>query len=187
MGNRGCLHDQNGNIVRRYTTKSWVICTIDPIFGVRKLMQPGNYTELFFLDEATALAAGHRPCAQCRREAFRRYQVAWVIAFKLDKDARVWVKDIDAALHGERTSQQAMALPGGEVPDGAIVRRPGRPDPLLVWRGELRPWHFAGYDASIGSPAVEASLEVITPLSNLAVLRAGYRPGIHRTADASID
>lgn len=78
MGNRGCLHDEHRNLGRRrWTTKSWVTCLLS--FGGRRreLMRPGYYTELFFLDEATALAAGHRPCAECRREAFRRFVDGW--------------------------------------------------------------------------------------------------------------
>jgi hypothetical protein len=78
MGNRGCLHDDNRALSRRrWTTRAWVTCLLSFKGRRRQLMRPGHYTELFFLDEATALAAGHRPCAECRREAFRRFVDGW--------------------------------------------------------------------------------------------------------------
>ena len=78
MGNRGCLHDQHRALSgRRWTTRAWVTCLLSFKGRRRQLMRPGHYTELFFLDEATALSAGHRPCAECRREAFRRFVDGW--------------------------------------------------------------------------------------------------------------
>ena len=88
MGNRGCLHDDGGNIVRQSARDAWVTCLLSFKERQRQIMQPGHYTELFFLDEATALAAGHRPCSECRRERYVAYQEAWARVFGLKKRPR---------------------------------------------------------------------------------------------------
>ena len=97
-GNRGCLHDSSGRIRRRYQVRRWIACRLD-FRGRRRapLVQPGRYTELFFLDEATALAAGHRPCAECRREDYRRFAGWW-----RERHGDVGADAIDLRLHAER-------------------------------------------------------------------------------------
>ena len=77
MGNRGVLHDDESRIRRKWHGKRWIVCVLEFRGRKRKVMTPGRYTELFFLDEATALAAGHRPCAECRRERFNAFRCAW--------------------------------------------------------------------------------------------------------------
>src|SRR5262249_30593666 len=95
MGNRGVLHDAGGRIKRAWQLKRWIVCVLQFRGRKRTVRSPGRYTELFFLDEATALAAGHRPCAECRRERFNAFRKAWRSAFTA-------ADEIDQQLHGER-------------------------------------------------------------------------------------
>jgi hypothetical protein len=156
-GNRGCLHDNEGRIRRRWATKRWIACRLE-FRGWHRgpLMQPGKFTELFFLDEATAFAAGHRPCALCRRDDYRRF-TAMLEARGADA--------IDAQLHEERLAEPRP----GEIADGAFVLEDG--EPWLVLRGELRRWTPAGYTDRRPLPA---KLRVITPPSLVEVLRHGW-------------
>src|SRR5205814_2218255 len=132
-GNRGCLHDSDGRIRRRWATRRWIACRLE-FRGWRRhpLLQAGKFTELFFLDEATAFAAGHRPCALCRREDYNRF-LALAGARGAD--------EIDARLHEERTGPRRPA--GEDLPDGAFVLLDDVP--WLVAGGRLRRWTPAGY------------------------------------------
>src|SRR4029079_7501747 len=105
MGNRGILHDDAGRIVRHARNRAWLICVLSFRGRRRQLMRPGTYTELFFLDEATALAAGHRPCAECRREDYRRFVEYWSIATARNESGPR-ATEIDLRLHSERVSRQ---------------------------------------------------------------------------------
>jgi hypothetical protein len=161
-GNRGCLHDEQGRIRRRFAGKRWIACRLE-FRGRRRapLMQAGRYTELFFLDDATALAAGHRPCAECRREDYRRLEVVL---------GRVGADAIDARLHAERLGPR-VRRPLAGLPDGAFVLHEGQP--WLVLGDALRRWTPAGYaDARRGA----GELEVITPPSLVELLGAGWSP-----------
>ena len=168
-GNRGCLHDDQGRIRRRWATKHWIACRLEFRGWHREpLMQPGKFTELFFLDEATAFAAGHRPCALCRRADYRRF-IAMLDAPGADA--------IDAQLHAER-----LAGPWEGTPlDGAFVLNDD--EPWLVLRGELRRWTPEGY-ADRRSLPVRARM--ITPPSFVEVLRGGWEgaavPLLHPSA-----
>src|SRR3989454_9249767 len=128
-GNRGCLHDEAGRIRRRYNGKRWIACRLQFRGWHREpLMQPGRFTELFFLDEATAFAAGHRPCALCRREDYDRFAAIWRRLHPGPHDAHT----IDAVLHEERLTpgtrtQRHHAVQLGELPDGAFVMRDDAP------------------------------------------------------------
>jgi hypothetical protein len=160
-GNRGCLHDAEGRIRRRWATKRWIACRLE-FRGWHRgpLMQPGRFTELFFLDEATAFAAGHRPCALCRREDYRRFAAMF--------EAR-GADAIDAQLHEER-----LAGPWeGEAVDGAFVLEEG--EPWLVLGGELLRWTPAGYTDRRRLPARP---RVITPPSLVDVLRRGWEGAV---------
>jgi hypothetical protein len=163
-GNRGCLHDDAGRIRRRYATKRWIACRLE-FRGWHRgpLMQPGKFTELFFLDEATAFAAGHRPCALCRREDYLRF-LEFVGARGAD--------EVDARLHAERLGGHATAA-FDELPDGAFVLLDG--EPWLVLGDDLREWTPAGYAERIPRPVGERA-RVVTPPSLLGVLRAGWQP-----------
>jgi hypothetical protein len=170
-GNRGCLHDEHGRIRRRYAGKRWIACRLEFRGWHRSpLMQPGRFTELFFLDEATAFAAGHRPCALCRRRDYDRFGSIWARLHS----GRAGADPIDARLHGERLAPRRTAR-HGELPDGAFVLRDG--EPWLVLGEELLRWTPAGYTDRRSRP-VREGVTVITPPSLLAVLRSGWRPAV---------
>jgi hypothetical protein len=172
-GNRGCLHDADGQVRRRYQVRRWIACRLE-FRGRRRspLMQPGRFTELFLLDEATALAAGHRPCAECRREDYDRFTTLWR---HLHGDAGA--DAIDARLHGERIDPETRRhrlhpAAADELPDGAFVLHDG--SPKLVLGDELLTWAPGGYVAR--EPRPRGSATLITPPALVAVLRSGWRP-----------
>jgi hypothetical protein len=172
-GNRGCLHDADGRIRRRYAGRRWIACRLQ-FRGWRRapLLQPGRFTELFFLDEATAFAAGHRPCALCRRADYDRFRTLWSERHPGESGADA----IDGRLHAERLADGGRAqrhhdAPLDDLPDGAFVLRDG--EPWLVRRDSLRRWSPGGYGERIARPAGERAV-LITPPSVVAVLRAGF-------------
>src|SRR5215475_13897292 len=166
-GNRGCLHDDRGEIRRRFATRRWIACRLEFKGWRRKaLLQPGKFTELFFLDEATAFAAGHRPCALCRRDDYNRF---------LDLVGASGADEIDERLHRERLAGSGRRLrPAAldELPDGAFVLHDG--EPWLVLGTYLLRWTPSGYTTRITRS--DRRVETITPASLLAVLRAGWEP-----------
>jgi hypothetical protein len=184
-GNRGCLHDAHGQIRRRYAGRRWIACRLRFRGWHRApLMQPGRFTELFFLDEATAFAAGHRPCALCRRADYDRFGAIWRELHPGDATAGA----IDGRLHGERVDprtrgQRRRAAPLDTLPDGAFVIRAGAPH--LILGNELLRWTAGGYAAKSEPRPPSAPAELITPPSLVAVLHAGWRPSVpllHRSA-----
>jgi hypothetical protein len=174
-GNRGCLHDANRRIRRRYNGKRWIACRLRfRGWQRRPLMQPGRFTELFFLDEATALAAGHRPCALCRREDYERFVAAW----RELHPGQTGADAIDARLHSERVTPDTHAhlcrdASLDELPDGAFVLREGTP--WLVLGADLLSWTAAGYVARRPRPARQQAL-LVTPPSLVTILRGGWQP-----------
>lgn len=183
MGNRGCLHDNNGLVVKERTSlKRWIACTLEPIFGKRKLMQPDSYTELFFLDEPTALAAGHRPCAQCRPDAYKLFTTAWLKAGLSDV---ALAANIDKALDAERRNTEKPLVSPASLPSGAMVRHCGDGSFYLVYGGQLFPWSFSGYGAPMPMPAAAGKYELMTPPSAVKVLEAGYPLEVHGSAKGS--
>ena len=187
-GNRGCLHDDGGRIRRRYNGKRWIACRLRfKGWHRHPLLQPGRFTELFFLDEATAMAAGHRPCALCRREDYVRFRELWRERHPGPHGA----DDIDARLHSERVDSATRAQRQHDarledLPDGAFVLRDGAP--WLVRGPRLLRWTPAGYDAQV-SRQVDERVRLLTPPSLVAVLRAGWDgaavPLFHPSADSS--
>jgi hypothetical protein len=183
FGNRGCLHDDERRIRRRFNGRRWIACRLE-FRGRRRgaLMQPGRYTELFFLDEATAFAAGHRPCAECRREDYERFVVAWQRLHPAQGRADA----IDTQLHGEREPRRTHAAQFDSLPDGAFVLEDG--EPHVVLRAELMRWSAGGYDRRLPRPNGREAA-VITPPSLVAILRAGWHsslPLIHPSATTSV-
>ena len=164
-GNRGCLHDASGHIVRRFQVKRWIACRLE-FKGRRRVrkLQPGRFTELFFLDEATAFAAGHRPCAECRRADYNRFR-------ELVGETRA--DPIDERLHAERLSPYRVGAVE-ELPDGAFVLVDGRP--WLVYGAELLRWSPAGYAERRRRPSGAA--QIVTPPLLVSVLRAGWSGGV---------
>jgi hypothetical protein len=183
MGNRGCLHRPDRTLgVSRWRSKMWIACVLDWRGRRRDPMPPGRWTALFFLDEATALAAGHRPCGYCRRGDYLAYAEAWRRANGLARRPRAG--EMDARLHAERVEprtrrNRTRPAAAGELPDGVMVRRDGSPG--LLTGGRFLAWSFAGYGDPVAL-APDAAVELLTPPASVAVVAAGYRPMIHPTA-----
>jgi hypothetical protein len=184
MGNRGILHNADKHVIAAWRSRRWITCVLDFKGRRREVFAPRRYSELFFLDEATSLAAGHRPCAECRRTRFKEFCAAWaagnadhVVSQPLSADA------IDRVLHSERVR------PGGgkktyravlsTLPAGSIAEHEGVA--YLIWAGRLRPWSFAGYGPAVRVlPAAEVT--VLTPQSIVQAIRAGFAPQVHESA-----
>lgn len=182
MGNRGCLHDERGAIRRAFVGQRWIACLLDFRGRKRAVMTPGRYTELFFLDEATSLAAGHRPCAECRREDYNCFRRAWVAAGLSSQGALPSAGEIDTHLHAERldptgdkTTHPARLA---DLPDGVFVVAADNNQPLLFRNGLLWPWTPGGYTRAV-APAKDAAIRLLTPPALVAALAAGYAPGYH--------
>jgi hypothetical protein len=173
FGNRGCLHDAEGRLRRRYASRAWIACRLEFKDRRRALMQPGRYTELFFLDDATALAAGHRPCAECRRDDYRRFIELWPGSPSQRPSAAI----VNARLHAERLTdartQRHHTRPLDELPDGAFVLRDDAP--WLVCDQKLVRWAPAGYSEAVDRAAGGQAV-VMTPSSTVEVLQRGWRP-----------
>jgi hypothetical protein len=175
-GNRGVLHDDCKRIVRQFAVKRWIACRLE-YKGIRRaIMTPHRWTELFFLDEATAFAAGHRPCAECRREDYKRFRSLWESRF----GAVSSVDEIDAILHDQRLQTGRKPVWRARVEslhDGTYVQM--NDAAYVLWNGELARWSDSGYRERLQLPAIE--LDVLTPRSIVELFRAGYRPAIHPT------
>jgi len=187
LGNRGCLHGQGRSLgVSRWRSKLWICCVLEWKGVRRDPMPPGRWTALFFLDEATALAAGHRPCGYCRRGDYLAFATAWQEARFLP--ARPHAVEMDAQLHYERVDrsrrQRTHMRAAGELPDGVMVLHGS--DPALLVGGRPRVWSFDGYGVPQLPPAragpADAMCEVLTPPSIVAAIAAGYRPMVHPSA-----
>jgi hypothetical protein len=180
-GNRGIIHDVQTRTLlkRRWTSRTWLICALRWRGIRRSVMGTRSWTELFFLDEATALAAGHRPCFVCRRAAAQAFRMGFPIE---GRAAMPKARGIDTALHAERLDGKRKRLhvlrsPAADLPDGAMILQDGVAHVIL--EGLARPWALGGYGAPV-APLDFAQL--ITPPSTVAALRAGYRPQIHASA-----
>ena len=179
-GNRGIIHDPACRTLlgRRWTSRAWLICRCDFKGRRRTVMGPGGWTELFFLDEATALAAGHRPCFECRRAEADAFRAAWARA---RGEAPPRAAGMDRVLHGERLDGRRKRLaplsaPVRQLPDGAMVAAGA--DAWLVLGGRTLRWSPGGYTAAEAPPAAL----LLTPPSTLGALAAGYRPVLHPSA-----
>lgn len=173
MGNRGILHDDAQRLGHaRWRHKAWVTCVLSFKGRRRSLMQPNHYTELFFHDEAVALAAGHRPCGECRRADYNRFRDA--------AEIKGPIKDFDAMLHADRAmprryTQRRQHAALETLPDGVFVMaEDGRP--ALVWGDALLPFEPGGYRSPLKRS--KGIVTVLTPPALTTVLRAGYRPSI---------
>ena len=185
MGNRGGrIHTPDKVLTRRrWASQAWIICVTEFRGRHRQLMQPNSYTELFFLDEATALAAGHRPCFECRRADAMAYACAWAEAYAFTDRPRA--HEMDAVLHRERLnpdkSQKTYEADLDGLPDGVVVRFDDRPH--LVLGNRLLPWSFGGYGPTVQRPTGQC-VTVLTPAPTVAALGAGYAAALHSSAGA---
>jgi len=178
MGNRGRLHDANRRIVRYAQGRRWIACLTSFRGRRRAVMSPSSYTELFFLDEAVALAAGHRPCAECRHEDYARFRAAWARVLPGGTTA----EDMDRRLHADRLAGSRARRTYREwtdsLPDGAYVEIDG--SPWLIREGSALAWSPAGYAERRALPRHPAT--VITPRCVVEIIRAGYCPAVHPSA-----
>lgn len=182
MGNRGgMLHRTDKTLgIKRWVSKSWIACRTSFKGRWREVMGPDGYTELFFLDEATAFAAGHRPCYECRRQDAVWFAELWAEA--LTGGARAKASEIDTVLHEERmTSDGEKATfksTVADLPTGVMVLHDGAPH--LVFGTQLMVWSPGGYVRAL-NVAGELQVDVLTPRSIVEVIRAGYDPDIHES------
>lgn len=180
-GNRGIIHDPATKrlLNKRWTTKAWITCRRD-YKSIRRVVMAGrSWTELFFLDEATALAAGHRPCFLCRRAEAKTFRAAWAKGHGGPPPA---APGMDAMLHRERLPCGAgrahvLAVPLADLPDGAMVAARG--GAFVIAAGRPLLWSADGYHPAGAMPRV---CRLITPPSTLVALQAGYRPTLHPSA-----
>ncbi|KQW19120.1 hypothetical protein ASC80_16910 [Afipia sp. Root123D2] len=179
-GNRGIIHDPATRtlLTKRWTTKAWIVCTCEYKGRRRKVMGGRSWTELFFLDEATALAAGHRPCFFCRYKDATAFRDAWARGNGIDPPNASAMDDV---LHGERLAHRVKQLhplprPIDDLPDGAIIADGGRA--YLIAGGRAHRWTPDGYRIA----EVPTAPMLVTPPSTLNAIAAGYRPVLHPTA-----
>jgi hypothetical protein len=184
MGNRGILRDEAPRIVRSWQVKRWIACRTEFRGRWRPVMQPHTWTELFFLDEATAFAAGHRPCGECRYADYQRFTAAWAAW----SGERMGAEQMDAILHADRLEgrgahqrKRTYREEIGALPDGAFICLNGAA--WLRWRGRLLAWSPAGYHTCQPLPTT-GLVEVLTPRVLVAVLCHGYQPMVHPSANA---
>jgi hypothetical protein len=187
MGNRGVLHDDAGRIVRSYQVRRWIACRTAFRGRHRPLLQPHSWTELFFLDEATAFAAGHRPCAECRHADYQRFKAAWTVGVGAPNGA----DEMDAVVHADRLEGRGVSQRKrtywewlASLPDGAFIRLDG--SAWLLWGGQLLEWSAGGYRMRRSLRPAPTRVEVLTPRSLVAVLRVGYSLQLHVSAHEAV-
>lgn len=177
MGNRGDIHQADGTISNReWRGQRWITCTLITAGPKVIFDTPGHYTPLFFLDEAVAFAAGHRPCAHCRRSAFKLFTEIW--AYTQNKDYNAKVDEIDAVLSDARIKnglQRTFFAAPDQLPEGVFIVQSDAPNtPLLLQSGSAFPWSECGY----GKPAKlnnTSIARVLTPKPLVQMLREGYQ------------
>lgn len=189
MGNRGILHDEGNRIVRPWAHKAWVTCLLE-FKGIKRPrpFSKGNYSELFFLDEATAFAAGHRPCAYCQRTRHTEFKDAWVRANVTEElRAKTSMPDVDRVLHGERAISrggkvtfEATLL---ELPAGSMFEHENTA--FLVASCGYLPWSFEGYGAPYRIDP-RAVVKVLTPRSIVRAFAEGFMPRVHPSATVAV-
>jgi hypothetical protein len=181
MGNRGgALHNDERVIVRPFKDRRWITCLLEYKGRRRSVMSPGRYTELFFLDEAVALAAGHRPCAECRRERFNAFRDAWKRSRQPEGGGPLLANEIDLELHRARIDGRGRKVtweaPLNTLPEGCFVRIGSFS--YLVWGEVLLRWSPGGYIKKLHRPN-DLIVTVLTPEPVVQCIRQGYTPAIH--------
>ncbi len=184
MGNRGgALHDTKqtlGN--RRWVSRQWIACRLAFNDRRRQVMSPNRYTELFFLDEATALAAGHRPCFECRHADAVRFATIWGRLRGWSR--RATATEMDAVLHAERLtpdgSKRTCPLPVATLPVGTMIHWNGE-NCAVVRPRRIAAWSLDGYGTSTTCLKPDLQVDVLTPPSIVAVMGAGFLPQLHPT------
>jgi hypothetical protein len=182
MGNRGDLHAPDGTYSgQQYASRVWICCTLDHRAERRISFDvPGRYYPLFFFDEAVALAAGHRPCGQCRGDRLMDFKRAWQHAFDGTEADFISTRSIDTELHRYRGCPKYERA--SRLPDGTFVEA-GSGGVCLIYKGRLHTWTWNGYGPPNSSPSAER-LRVITPEPTVHVLASGYGPVLHPSLSA---
>lgn len=188
MGNRGRLHNAERQVVGKWKVKPWITCALNPFKDYKRpgLMMLNSYTELFFLDEPTAYAAGHRPCAECRRPAYKLFKAAWARAFPEQQDLSA--KAIDNLLHAARLneggSQRTWTARLSDLPDGSMIEHAG--ECVLLWKGHQWRWSFEGYTPWQSAIPAGQVVRVLTPQPIVSLFAAGLALGldVHSSIDA---
>jgi hypothetical protein len=189
MGNRGRIHNEQRKLkTRHWDRKAWITCLLEFKERHRQVMAPSTYTELFFLDEATSFAAGHRPCAECRRSDAKRFKNLWLEANgALLQGKAGTISNMDAILHSERIqadgTQRQWEARVCELPDGVMVLADDPAAAFLLRKGYLYRWSPAGYVERKVARSGQM-VTVLSPASVTSVLTAGYRPVVHQSVDA---
>jgi hypothetical protein len=186
MGNRGgALHNESREIVRPFLNRRWITCVLEFRGRQREIMTPHRYTELFFLDEAVAFAAGHRPCAECRRERFNAFKESWKRSHGTPPGKFLGADEMDAELHRARIDagrkQVTHRARMESLPNGCFVEIDR--EPYLVWDDALLLWTPKQYTDRIPRPDRE-TVTVLTPRPIVNCFRTGYEPHIHRSAQS---
>lgn len=179
MGNRGVIHNEHKEITHKFKHKAWITCTLEFKGRKRTVMTPNRWTELFFLDEATAFAAGHRPCFECRKEDAKKFKSCWIQGNpSYDFDMKTSIKEIDEVIHNERIDSNKEKVTrqrlSSDIADGTFVIV--NDDPYLFNKGRLYKWTPFGYENSAAMPRATSMLTVLTPNSIVNAFRAGYVP-----------
>jgi hypothetical protein len=181
MGNRGgALHNENREMVRRFKSRCWIACLLEFKGRHRSVMSPGRYTELFFLDEAVAFAAGHRPCAECRRERFHAFRDAWQRRDDTHSAGSPRAPEMDVELHRARIDGRGKKVTYrtelNSLPNGWFVQMNG--GAYLVWDDALLLWTPGGYTRKERRPS-SLAVEVLTPRPIVECFGKGYKPQKH--------
>jgi hypothetical protein len=186
LGNRGRLHNEHRQIVRQWQRLAWVACELQFSGRCRDVFGANTYSELFFLDEATALSAGHRPCATCRRARYEEFKGKWLVANSTSVSIPgASIIEIDKVLNRERADRSGEKVtfdaPLSTVPLGAFVEING--EAFLVWRRGLARWSFSGYSVVQIPFDPSVCVRVLTPQSVVRTLVAGFLPTVHSSVN----
>ena len=186
LGNRGgALHNDQREIVRQHKGRRWIACVLEFRGRKRSVMTPGRYTELFFLDEAVAFAAGHRPCAECRWQRFTAFRDAWKSRQGTHSAQPVRADEIDVELHRHRIDRRGSKVTYeanlNSLANGCFVELGGSAH--LIWNGALFLWTPERYTRRISKPK-GATVTVLTPRPLVECFARGYVPEIHGSVDS---
>jgi hypothetical protein len=181
LGNRGILHNEKRQIVKPYQHQSWVTCKLKFKDRRRKLMSQGTYTELFFLDESTAFAAGHRPCCECRRERYTEFKDYWARAnlYKYGNDIKISI--INKIMHKERIKKRIKITYKSNIkdlPDGTIFSSNGAA--YLIFKSKIYFWSFEGYSLQ-NNIYFPGKVDILTPKSIINAFKLGFKPEVHKS------
>ena len=179
MGNRGVIHNDK-QITKLFKHKAWIICALEFKGRKRTVMTPGRWTELFFLDEATAFAAGHRPCFECRKDDAQRFKSCWIKGNpKYNFSMKTSIRQIDEIIHRDRIDSEKKKVThpciSSDIPEGTFIWM--KDDPYVFAKGRLHRWTAFGYEDSMAVPN-SPTLTMLTPHSIVNAFRAGYTPQI---------